>query len=410
MYITENRLIKYALYSNALYVFFFFIFKPDGISIQKVLITSLLLMSVLILVTICYRNRKQISELPKAARTVFICLLIWSSITVMRGFSLNIQDWVTNFGNVYMSFAWFAPILIIIGQKIENWKVIIKAVFFMFQLMVIAMFIYPFQRIVQTEWTWLLRPLNFIVLLGLYRFKSTNRLLVYLTFIIYLIITIRVKQRIEFIYFALVLFFILIDILKQVQMRAKFLKLALFGFLILLFFVFTYGYENLTKLVSSLIEFEDSRTFLFKELMNELNFVEKIVGRGSLGTYYSHYFEHTKWYIVEVLNQRWWGDSSTRITTEVGYLQMILKGGFIMLFLNTFLMTYSAYLALFKSNNKFIKRLGLYILILLILSLISFRPAFEPTFIILWIAVGTVLNKKYREMKNEEIELLIKFK
>jgi hypothetical protein len=144
--------------------------------------------------------------------------------------------------------------------------------------------------------------------------------------------------------------------------------------------------------------------------MTELNAFEKVVGRGSLGSYYSEYFQNTKWYTVEILKEPWWGDSSTRITTEVGYLQMILKAGFIMLLLQLFLLSYSIYKALFKSNNRFIKRLGLYVLVILILSIISFRPAFTPTFIILWMAVGTILNEKYRAMDDEEINSLVKFK
>ena len=96
-----------------------------------------------------------------------------------------------------------------------------------------------------------------------------------------------------------------------------------------------------------------------------------------------------------------------RITIEVGYLQMILKGGFVMLLLYSALGFFAAYVAIFKSNNKFIKRLGFYITIILILSIISLRPAFTPTFIIFWMAIGTVLNKENREMNDAEIKKLI---
>jgi hypothetical protein len=106
----------------------------------------------------------------------------------------------------------------------------------------------------------------------------------------------------------------------------------------------------------------------------------------------------------------WSGDAANRITTEVGYLQMILKGGFVLLILNLSLYILAIYLAVFKSRNKFIKRLGYYILLIFLLSLVEFRPAFTPVFIILWMAVGTVLNKNYRQMDNNQIETLIKFK
>jgi hypothetical protein len=88
---------------------------------------------------------------------------------------------------------------------------------------------------------------------------------------------------------------------------------------------------------------------------------------------------------------------------------MILKGGFIMLLLNLIILISSSYVAIFKSRNKFIKRLGYYILIFMILYLIELRPTFTPIFFILWMAIGTVLNEKYRLMDDEEINSLIKF-
>ncbi|MEZ4801582.1 MAG: hypothetical protein R2797_02335 [Gelidibacter sp.] len=410
MQISEKRLLKYSLYGIAIYIFLFFLLEVENGGILKLLITIPYVLSVISLLSICYKNRHQLSGIPKTARNIFYVLIFWGFITAARGFSLSPQDWITNFGNVYMAWAWFTPLMIIVGQKIENWKTIITCIFFMFQLMVISMFFLPFFFNIRPEWTWMLRPLNFIMLLGISRYNASSRLLVYVLVVCYIIVAIKVEQRIEFVYLFMVFLFLTIDTLKHLKIKYKLLKISLFGFLALLIFVFAYGYENISIMVSNYIEFQDSRTFLFKELMSELNGVEKIFGRGSLGTYFSEYFEHTKWYTEEILKQTWYGDSSTRITTEVGYLQMILKGGFLMLFLNTFLMTYAIYKALFRSNNRFIKRLGLYILILLILSLISFRPAFTPTFIILWTAIGTVLNKKYRTMQDEEIEQLIKFK
>jgi hypothetical protein len=163
-------------------------------------------------------------------------------------------------------------------------------------------------------------------------------------------------------------------------------------------------------MANKIIEFQDSRTFLFNELFADLNFKEKIFGRGSLGTYFSPFMEHTRDYITNYLKKDWWGDAPDRITIEVGYLQMILKGGFVLFILTTYLMLNASYLAIFKSNSTFIKRLGYFILTLSILSLISFRPAFTPTFIILWTAIGTVLSKKNRQMTDGEIEKLVKLK
>ena len=178
----------------------------------------------------------------------------------------------------------------------------------------------------------------------------------------------------------------------------------------LLIIIFTAGYEFVSDIVATVIDFQETRKFLFTELMSDLNFTEKFVGRGSLGTYYSEFFERVTKYYQLIGNTAWRGDDPIRITIEVGYLQMILKGGFILFALNFIFYILSSYKAIFKSNNKFTRSLGYYILIVSILSIVSMRPTFAPTFIILWMAIGTVLSKKFREMQDDEIEDLIKFK
>lgn len=411
LFITEKRLLKYALYCNALYIFLLFLFRPNGINIEKIVISSFLAVSVIGVFMCCIRNTYQLKKLTITDRRLFFLLMFWSIIVIARSFSLSVQDWVTNFGNVYMALAWFSPILIILGQKIENWKVIFHALFFMFKLMVISLFFLPFYIDVgklKTEWSWLLRPLNFMLLIGIKRFRAIKRLIVYLTFIIYILIGVLTEQRLEFIYLAILIFLIFIDSLYQIKLKRKILKIIFFSAVTITITVFTYGYKNLNDILIQYIEYQDTRVFLYEELFEELNVNEKIIGRGSLGTYYSHFMEHTKYYTINILKYEWWGDSSTRITIEVGYLQMILKGGIILFFLTAYFMLKASYLGIFKSKSKFVKRLGVYIFILSVLSLISFRPAFTPTFILLWMAIGTVLNKHNRSLTDEEVENLIK--
>jgi hypothetical protein len=64
----------------------------------------------------------------------------------------------------------------------------------------------------------------------------------------------------------------------------------------------------------------DTRSFLYQELFNDLNSSELITGRGFSGTYFSLFFLNT-W------NE--FGVSFQRFTIEVGFLQLILKGGYI---------------------------------------------------------------------------------
>lgn len=411
MYITEKNLLKVALFCNAFYVYILLLFKPDGINLGKLVVSSLLILSLVSLFLIILRNRKRIYETSRGTRRLFYLLIAYSFIVVIRSFTLSLQDWVTNFGNVYMALAWFTPLMLIVGLKIENWIVVYKTVNFMFILMVVAMILHLLNiSTPREEWNWLFRPVNFILLTVFYKYKLVNKFIIIIILALYSYVAVYTRFRFEFIYLSLVGLFLIFDRLSSIKFKKWILKYIIVGFISMLIYVFTFGYESFSSFIAFFIEFQDSRTFLFTELFADLNTMEECFGRGSLGTYYSDFFERTnRWYRL-LGNKGWRGDNVIRITTEVGFLQMILKGGYALLILYTSLVINSIYLALFKSNNKFIKRLGFYILIILILSIISLRPAFTPTFIILWMAIGTVSVKKYRDMSNKEIDSLIKSK
>ena len=414
MYITQNRLFKYGICSNAIYVVLLFLFEPNKLNFEKISITAFLLFSILSIFYIGFLNKGLLNELSKTNRRLFYVLILWGIITIIRGFSTSVQDWVTNFGNVYMGMAWVVPIVLILGIKLENWKPVFSSLNFMFCLMLFStLLLFHYNAMpgkLKTEWSWLLRPINLILLIGISRFNLNNRIIFYLTFALYILIAVFAEQRIEFIFLTVVFFFILLLKLKHIKIKKSIIKYIISGFVILMILVFTYGYENISIMANRVIEFKDSRTFLFTELFKDLSFTEKVFGRGSLGTYYSPFFSKVLRYF-EHIGKYWFAlDNPTRITVEVGYLQMILKGGFLLLILNFSMMLRAVYVAFFKSNNNFVKRLGLFILALTLLSLISFRPAFTPTFILLWMSIGTVLNKKNRMMTDEEIKSKLNFK
>lgn len=408
MYITKSRLLKWGLYSNAIYILLFFLLKPDGFGFEKVVISMFFIFSVFSIYFLCIKDGKQLKQLSTGNRWVIYLLLFWGVIVIVKSFTLNPQDWITNFGNVYMGFAWLMPAITILGLKIENWTVMFKSISFMFTLMIGA-FLFLSVLTINDEWIWLLRPLVFVLIIGFNRFTLIKKIQILIIIVVYMVVSTIGERRMEYLWLIMVFGFLIMDRVMSFRVRRTLIKYIIAGFLLVLTLIFTLGYEYVWRIVTMFADIQDSRTFLFRELMSELNFREKIFGRGSLGTYYSEYFEHTKWYVVDVLKKPWYGDSSTRITIEVGYLQMILKGGFIMMLLNLIILISSSYVAIFKSRNKFIKRLGYYILIFMILYLIELRPTFTPIFFILWMAIGTVLNKKYRLMDDEEINALIKF-
>jgi hypothetical protein len=337
-------------------------------------------------------------------------LIFWGVITITRGMSFSMQDLATNFGNIYMGWAWILPISLVLGLRIENWNIVFRVIFFVFRMMTIVFLISLSLNNSYLQWAWLLRPVNFLLLVGLYRFSLINKVQIFIIITIYITVAILVEQRMDLMYLSITIFFLLLDRLVSIKIKYFVIKYIIIGFIILIIIIFTVGYEFISNIVATFIDFQETRTFLFNELMSDLNFTEKFVGRGSLGTYYSEFFERVTRYYKLIGNKGWRGDDPIRITVEVGYLQMILKGGFISFVLNFIFFMVASYKAIFRSNNNFTRSLGYYILIIAILSIVSMRPTFAPTFIIMWMAIGTVLSKKFREMQDDEIKKLIRFK
>ena len=67
----------------------------------------------------------------------------------------------------------------------------------------------------------------------------------------------------------------------------------------------------------------DTRTFLYTELFRDLTPAELLYGRGFLGTYFSEYINELSPTRDDA------GDFYQRFGSEVGLLQLLLKGGLV---------------------------------------------------------------------------------
>jgi hypothetical protein len=145
----------------------------------------------------------------------------------------------------------------------------------------------------------------------------------------------------------------------------------------------------------------DTRTFLVVEMFSDMSSIEQIIGRGALGTYYSPYFARLRH--AGFKN----GDSAHRSVNEIGYLEMVLKGGYIMLILYLLILLPAAYLGIFKSNNTIARMSGYLIAIYLIVWLVSYYSVYSAEYLLLWMAVGTAISPQARKISDDEIKAYI---
>ena len=129
---------------------------------------------------------------------------------------------------------------------------------------------------------------------------------------------------------------------------------------------------------------EDTRTFLYEEVFADMKGHELLLGRGFLGTYFSPYF---LW--LQTNNQDFTGDHYYRFSVEVGFLQFILKGGFLYFFLYITPLVTTVYRGLFtRHNSRIAFYISIYILCELLIMFIENIPQWHFQFFIIFFVAG----------------------
>jgi hypothetical protein len=132
----------------------------------------------------------------------------------------------------------------------------------------------------------------------------------------------------------------------------------------------------------------DSRTFLFVDFFTDFKIEDFYTGRGFLGTYFSPYFQ--EW-------QGDFGDSFNRFTIEIGFLQMLLKGGFVLVITTVVIFIRAIYLGFIRSNPGSVNfMLSVWLLIEFTMLSIENVPCFNIHFLLIWVVIGKMYLMKPR--------------
>jgi hypothetical protein len=129
---------------------------------------------------------------------------------------------------------------------------------------------------------------------------------------------------------------------------------------------------------------EDTRTFLYNELFADMKPEELIFGRGFQGNYFSPYFLYQ-----QAANHDFTGDFYYRFSVEVGFLQCLLKGGFIFFFLFITPMVAAIYRGLFtRHNNRIAFLIAIYILAEFLILFVENIPSYHFQFFLIFFLSG----------------------
>ena len=136
------------------------------------------------------------------------------------------------------------------------------------------------------------------------------------------------------------------------------------------------------------VEGDRPRANLFLDFLQNMNQLDLIFGRGSVGTY------------VSIAS-----GGSPRVNIECGYLQVILKGGLIMLSLMLLLAIPAMIRGIFTSRNYVVKAFGFIVAGRLIEMVFFGLPEASPRYALFWIAIGICLNSQIHKMTDSQIEV-----
>ncbi len=391
---TEDSLkliLLFALINSAIFIGFL----PSG-GVLRLAIIGLLNASGLMLLIFFFKMAKNSFDTSVYFKSVFIVLILWGGFTSLRGLSPNPKDLITLFGHLEMGWAWLTPFAVIFGFNIFNWLSIYN---FSAKVLLSASLLGVIGILINNEIFifGVLELMAFLPIMMLLYSQQTknNQKIIIVAFVSYLALSFFASQRANFIFILIIVIFFIIEMYRRAA--TKFRKILISHIIILSSLFLAYQMTTIVSSISSDKEAStDTRTFLFEELFGDLSPMDELVGRGSLGTYYSPYFG-----LLEELGLP--GDSSTRSVSEVAYLQMILKGGYITIALYLLLLLPAAYLGIFKSNNIVARMSGYYIITYLILWTVTYHPTYSARMLLLWMAAGTAMSSTARSIRDVDL-------
>lgn len=333
-------------------------------------------------------------------------LLFYSLFQLFRISPVNTDLYVSNpiyarFGNI-----WYGPMFIVpffifwgINKNSIYWfeKIslnVIQVGVILFLLSLLFNFNVPYVFFIS----------SFTLLAGFSFSNNKRRIWIILGICISIIVFFSEEYRSGVLRILLALFCVLI-VYQKIRILKIFFILFLFLFPLFIFYDVLNNSPNIFQLIAEIENknnqnlFVDTRTFLFTETYNELKKNNNLIlGLGSMGSYFSDYFLN----LISYDNYAS-ADFYIRSKVEVGFLQMLLKGGLFYVILISLIYFYLAK-NIAKVKNTYIHNLSYICISNFFFMSIENIPAFNYLNALIWIILGICLTNLLKEKNNLEIK------
>ena len=408
----ENLKFLISLVALLIYELGMIVFHFNGLSIFKIILTLFVWISFCVAFLYYLRRYKVLKRsIPRLAHVTLVLLLVWNLFNIIRSIYYDVGTLTTVFGNVYTCLSLLVPFVIIFSINKFSIKNIQAYFLILLKTGLIAFFIFfifnvggNFNTVQIHILLLLLLPVIFLITVLPYQ-KKKNTLLILISMPILLYAASLYGVRTMAIRVVL-LFACLIAVYLYGQVNWKWV-LPLSCLVLLLPFILIQqsvatGESAITKYLSGSTDDDlsiDTRTFIYTELFADLVSNDQLlIGKGANGRYYSEYFSTQE------------GDSDIRLNIEVGALGLLLKGGFIAVVLNLFLLILAVFYAFFQSKNYYVIGIGFLLLVHFILLFIENIIVYSSYNYFTWFFIGICLSKPIRNLKNSEINFILNSK
>jgi hypothetical protein len=394
-------------------------FKPTGFSVTKVVITALVWNAFAVSLLYAMGNFKLVRQrMPHYAFVFFVALILWNIIGIAASFMEGSMATTTLLGNPYTSLALLVPLALPFGLDKSHLRIVNRYFLILVMVGLVSSAVTFFSLLIaETEESTLGLPSLFLYLAAFLittiPFQSQRSKIVILAAgaILFFFTGIIGGSRATLLRIVLLFLSLLaLGLYKKFQMR-WITAAALCTFLVPFYLVYTGTvtgqsfFQDARNYIldtvgsshpSQILEKADTRTFLYREVFDDLMLNDQwLTGKGSGGTYFSPYFLHVG------------ADIDRRFTAEVGIVALLLKGGLIAVFLNLSLFLIAIFLAFYRANNYYVMAVGFMLLVHVFILFAENLVSYNLYNFAVWFFVGVCLSSDIRSLNGNQIKDLL---
>jgi hypothetical protein len=363
-----------------------------------------------------FNIRKNKNNFDKKAYTLLWFLIILGVVNVLRGISQHTDiDEIRAllFGRADSAMTWIMPVALLYGLKKQFWftwlprlrTVVVIGFVYVLTVMLLGLFARDITAHRMYNSGDFLFISAFLLIFSVYK---SNKINIFIGCMGVILLTAHMflhNERFAIAYIGLMcIFYLIFIILEQKRLDLKVYVFSIGSIVLLASFLIALNTPFFQEQIHRyFIEGEmwvDTRQGwggvysggnLSEAVTRGMSTFELAFGRGILGEYTWGY---TGWPPVLYV----------RGTVEIGFKQIILKGGYVMLACFLLMSIYAAYLGIFQSKNKITRYLAFIIIARLIIMSTAMIPRVGFEYFMYWLVVGGCLSPQLRVLDDTTIK------